>query len=220
MAGTRVVLLGAVGALLAVFVPPAAGADAATTTAVRLRLGYLSWVRASWTIAVSDCPSCSAPQRSSGSFRTLAGRAVVRRLGAATVVDLGGRSRRSRLTCAGPDLSAAPLPSAPRVLRLEVTTRGRRVVFRWALPSCDPDIDQPVAAALLPATSRSRAYLRRGTAYLRLRGRRSFDLAPDVPDAPPELGPAPGHWTGTLTWSLTARLTRCRTVAGRRRCAF
>jgi hypothetical protein len=94
------------------------------------------------------------------------------------------------------------------------------VVFRWALPSCDPDIDQPVAAALLPATSRSRAYLRRGTAYLRLRGRRSFDLAPDVPDAPPELGPAPGHWTGTLTWSLTARLTRCRTVAGRRRCAF
>jgi hypothetical protein len=208
-------LFGAMGAVLACFVfAPPAGA------AARLRLGYLRWVRASWTIAVDDCPSCSAPQRSSGSFRTLLGRAAVRRRSGQTVVELGGRARRSRLTCAGPDIDATPLPPAPRVLTLQLTTSRRRVGFRWALPACDPDIDQPVADVLLPATSRSRAYLRRGTAYLRLRGRHTFDLAPDVPDAPPELGPPPGHWTGTLTWSLTAKLTRCRTVRGHRRCAF
>ena len=58
------------------------------------------------------------------------------------------------------------------------------------------------------------------SAYLRLRGRRRFDVAPDAAMPGPDLGPPPGHWTGTLTWSLTATLTRCRTVLGHRRCAF
>jgi hypothetical protein len=220
MRGTRVGLFAAVAALLACPLLAAPGAGAA----VRVRLGYLSWVRASWTIAVADCPSCSGPQRSGGTFRALAGRAAVRRRGVATVVELSGRSRRSRLACDGSDLDAAPLPAAPRALRLVLAARGRRLGFRWALPACDPEIDQPVADALLPATSRSRAYLRRDTAYLRLRGRRAFDLAPDSPDAPPDVGPAPGHWRGTLTWSLTAKLTRCRTLRSKgrrvRRCAF
>jgi hypothetical protein len=188
--------------------------------APRLHLVYLRWVRASWTIAVDDCPSCSQAQRSSGSFRTLAGRAALRRRAAGTVVELNGRRRRTRLTCSGPDLSAAPVPKAPRVLTLLVASRGRRVGFRWLLPSCDPEIDQPVADAISPATSRTRASLRRGTVYLRLTGRRRFDVAPDAPDAPPELGPAPGHWTGTLSWSLIAKLTRCRLHRGHRQCAF
>jgi hypothetical protein len=196
------------------------GLAAPAQAAPRLQLGYLRWVRASWTIAVDDCPSCSQPQRSSGSFRTLAGQAAQRRRAVGNVVELNGRRRRTRLTCSGPDLSAAPLPSAPRVLTLQVTRRGGRVGFRWLLPACDPEIDQPVADALAPATSRTRAYLRRGTVYLRLKGRRRFDVAPDVPDAPPELGPAPGHWTGTLRYTLTAKLTRCRQYRGHRQCAF
>lgn len=189
--------------------------------APRLRLGYLRWVRASWTIAVDDCPSCSQPQRSSGSFRALTGRAALRRRAVGTVVELNGRRRRSRLTCAGPDLSAQPLPPAPHVLTLQISSRARRRVgFRWLLPACDPEIDQPVADALSPSTSRTRAYLRRGVVYLRLTGRRRYDVAPDVPDAPPELGSPPGHWTGTLRWSLTAKLTRCRIHSGHRQCAF
>src|SRR4051794_7041674 len=211
MGARRVLLLAGVASV--VLTAPASAAP-------RLRLGYLRWVRASWTIAVDDCPSCSQAQRSSGSFRTLAGRAALRRRAPGTVVELNGRRRRTRLSCYGPDLSAAPLPKAPRVLRLLVSSRGRRVAFRWLLPSCDPEIDQPVAEALTPSTSRTRAYLRRGTVYLRLKGRRHFDVAPDVPDAPPELGPAPGHWTGTLRWSLTAKLTRCRLHLGRRQCAY
>jgi hypothetical protein len=194
--------------------------SAPASAAPRLRLGYLQWVRASWTIAVDDCPSCSQPQRSSGSFRTLAGRAALRRRAPGTVIELNGRRRRARLRCTGPDLSAAPLPKAPRVLSLLVASRGRRVAFRWLLPSCDPEIDQPVADALRPSTSRTRAYLRRGTVYLRLKGRRRFDVAPDVPDAPPELGAPPGHWTGTLRWSLVAKLTRCRLHRRHRQCAF
>jgi hypothetical protein len=203
----------------------AAAAPAAAAPPAGLRLGYLTSIRASWTIAVSDCPSCSQPQRSTGWFRAGAGRGVVRRRATFLAVALAGARRRSALRCIGPDLSAAPTPRGPRAIGLEATARGSRALrFAWRLSACDPDVDQPVADALIPAATYTRAYLRRGTAYLRLRGRRAFDVAPDADFPPPDLGPPPGHWTGTLTWSLTARLTRCvsRFAHGRRvrRCAF
>jgi hypothetical protein len=189
------------------------------------RLGYVTTIRASWAIAVEDCPSCSQANRSSGTFRTAAGRAVVRRRGGAFAIALAGTRRVSRVRCAGPDLSADPLPPAQRALTLEATPRGTRALrFAWRLPACDPDVDQPVADAVVPAATFTRAYLRRGTTRLRLRGRRAFDVAPDADFPPPDLGPPPGHWTGTLTWSLTVELARCRAGLshGRRvrRCAF
>ena len=183
-----------------------------------LRLGYVSSIRASWTIAVSDCPSCSQPQRSTGTFRAGAGRAVVRRRSGLLTVALSGARRRSALRCVGPDLSAAPLPPAPRALTLQATARGSRALrLAWRLPACDPDVDAPVAEAGIPAATFSRSFLRRNRFRLRLRGRRSFDVAPDADYPSPDLGPPPGHWTGTLTWSLDVRLVRC---VARRRCAF
>ncbi|TML25394.1 MAG: hypothetical protein E6G30_10370 [Actinobacteria bacterium] len=167
MRAVRVLVLGALAGCLAQGAPAPAAARSPA-----LRLGYVASIRASWTIAVAGCPSCSQPQRSYGAFGAGAGRAALRRRA-------GG-----------------------------------------LLPACDPDVDQPVADAGLPAVTVRRAYLRGDTAYLRLRGRRRFDVAPDAAMPGPDLGPPPGHWTGTLTWSLTATLTRCRTVLGHRRCAF
>jgi hypothetical protein len=209
------VVVGALAGCLAVAAPAASAA-----TAPALRLGYLASIRASWTIAVSDCPSCSQPQRSSGTFAAGVGRPALRRRASGLAVLLTGARRRSLLRCEGPDLSARPLPPAPRTLTLLATVRGLRVRFAWALPACDPDIDGPVANADLPAITLRRAYLRRDTAYIPLRGRRHYDVAPDAAMPGPDLGPPPGHWTGTLTWSLTAKLTRCATIGGHRRCAF
>jgi hypothetical protein len=204
---------------------PAIARAAARPAPGGLRLGFVSSIRSSWTIAVSDCPSCSQPQRSTGSYRAGGGRAVVRRGSTSLSVAVAGARRRSSLRCLGPDISASPTPPAPRSLALQAGRRGSRALrFAWRLPTCDPEIDQPVADALIPAASVSRAYLRRDTAYLRLRGRRSFDVAPDADFPPPDVGPPPGHWTGTLTWSLTVKLVRCvtRRAHGRRvrRCAF
>jgi hypothetical protein len=215
MRAVRVLVLGALAGCLAQGAPAPAAARSPA-----LRLGYVASIRASWTIAVADCPSCSRPQRSYGAFGAGAGRAALRRRAGGVAVILTGARRRSRLRCEGPDLSARPLPPALRSLTLRATLRGLRVRFAWVLPACDPDVDQPVADAGLPAVTVRRAYLRGDTAYLRLRGRRRFDVAPDAAMPGPDLGPPPGHWTGTLTWSLTATLTRCRTVLGHRRCAF
>src|SRR5947209_4758948 len=183
MRAARLLVLGALaGCLVGVAPAPAA------TRSPALRLGYVASIRGSWTIAVADCPSCSQPQRSSGAFGAGLGRAALRRRPGGLAVVLTGARRRSRLRCDGPDLSARPLPPAPRSLTLRATLRGLRVRFAWVLPACDPDVDQPVADAGLPAVTLRRAYLRGDTAYLRLRGRRRFDVAPDAAMPGPDLG--------------------------------
>jgi len=207
--------LGVFVALFAVCVTSAAAARAPR----RLALGQLDVLSATWSIAVTDCPSClggGQVDMTSGSLTSRGVQIIVRDrrgrpvdtfghpLPAAGVLELLGGTPQidPQPQCTGPDADGGAVPHLYSQA-IFFTRVGDQLELSWTLPSCNGSVDGTPAQALPARASVALSTLKQSRYSIRFADTEPFDMVPD-PALPDE------HWRGTLSYDITLKFAhRC-----------